>query len=315
MSKKGFLLAMVSMAFWGLAFVLPLFVTSFSSVEIAVGRFFVYGTASLVALVVYAMRGGTFPSRALWSRALLFSLTGFLLFYTLLVIGIKTLGGPMATMVMGLLPVCVSMYGNWRNQEFPLSLFLLPVAVIFTGLALIHGRDVLYSERQILEMGLGLSAVFGAVGCWCHYAVHNGRFLKANPQVRPELWSAFIGVFCLIGSLLLAFGYSWATQQPLKVFSVLTQRHELIAFFVVSLGLGLLASYLSTLFWNQASLLLPMSLLGQLVVFEILFGLFYVYLKEQTLPSPWEASGVALVLGGIILSFVRVRRARLLAAQ
>jgi len=74
-----------------------------------------------------------------------------------------------------------------------------------------------------------------------------------------------------------------------------------------SLVLGLVCSWAGNFLWNHASTSLPLSLAGQLTIFETIFGLFFVYLVEQRFPGPLELGGVTLMIGGILISFKSFR--------
>ena len=52
--------------------------------------------------------------------------------------------------------------------------------------------------------------------------------------------------------------------------------------------------------WNAATRRLPMSLGGQLIVFETLFACAYAYLNEQRLPGPVEALAIVLLTVGVL---------------
>lgn len=54
--------------------------------------------------------------------------------------------------------------------------------------------------------------------------------------------------------------------------------------------------------FNIASTRLPVALTGQLIVFETIFGVAYVFLAEGRPPAPVELVGFALSILGIWLS-------------
>jgi drug/metabolite transporter (DMT)-like permease len=64
-------------------------------------------------------------------------------------------------------------------------------------------------------------------------------------------------------------------------------------------ALGILCSWLSAFLWNKASLHLPVSLVGQLTLFETLFGLLFVYTLEQHLPPQMEFFGIVFMVAAI----------------
>jgi drug/metabolite transporter (DMT)-like permease len=59
--------------------------------------------------------------------------------------------------------------------------------------------------------------------------------------------------------------------------------------------------------WNAASRLLPLSLSGQLIVFETLFALLYGFLHEGRWPKGLETAAILLMLACVLWS-VRLHR-------
>lgn len=78
------------------------------------------------------------------------------------------------------------------------------------------------------------------------------------------------------------------------------------AFVALALTLGLFASWLGTLCWNQASQRLPTALVGQLIVFETLSALSYAFVLRGHIPEPPTLAGIALLVGGVLWA-LRVR--------
>ena len=72
------------------------------------------------------------------------------------------------------------------------------------------------------------------------------------------------------------------------------------------LAIGLFASWLGTLCWNEASQRLPTTLVGQLIVFETLSALAYAYLLRGRMPEPATLAGIALLVAGVLWA-LRVR--------
>ena len=64
-------------------------------------------------------------------------------------------------------------------------------------------------------------------------------------------------------------------------------------------AIGLAASWLGTLLWNQASRLLPTSLVGQLIVFETLSALAYGFAWRGEAPPASALAGIALLVLGV----------------
>jgi len=77
----------------------------------------------------------------------------------------------------------------------------------------------------------------------------------------------------------------------------------------VSLGLALLASTLGAALWNRANPLMPLTKMGQMMLFETLFALFYGFLWEQRWPRPHEVLVFARVAASM-LSFITAHHRR-----
>jgi drug/metabolite transporter (DMT)-like permease len=67
------------------------------------------------------------------------------------------------------------------------------------------------------------------------------------------------------------------------------------------------ASILGNGLWNRMSRLLPLTLVGQMILFETLFALLYGFLWERRLPTPIELVAVAALVTSVLLC-VRVHR-------
>jgi drug/metabolite transporter (DMT)-like permease len=65
-------------------------------------------------------------------------------------------------------------------------------------------------------------------------------------------------------------------------------------------ALGLLASWLGTMCWNEASQRLPTTLTGQLIVFETLAALAYAFTLRGEAPPLLTLAGIALLVSGVM---------------
>ncbi len=64
-------------------------------------------------------------------------------------------------------------------------------------------------------------------------------------------------------------------------------------------AIGLFASWLGTLCWNEASQRLPTTLAGQLIVFETLSALAYAFMLRGRWPPAVSLLGIALLIAGV----------------
>jgi drug/metabolite transporter (DMT)-like permease len=65
-------------------------------------------------------------------------------------------------------------------------------------------------------------------------------------------------------------------------------------------AMGLLASWLGTWLWNRAAERLPTALSGQLIVFETIAALVYVFVLRGQAPDAITLLGIALLLIGVL---------------
>ena len=61
----------------------------------------------------------------------------------------------------------------------------------------------------------------------------------------------------------------------------------------------MLASVIGNGLWNSASRRLPLTMTGQLVVFETLFALVYSFAWERRWPTPLEGCAITAMLAGV----------------
>ncbi|HUD94308.1 EamA family transporter, partial [Sphingobium sp.] len=107
-------------ALWGLVFLAPEVVRGFSPLEQAVGRYLAYGAMSalLIAPRWRALMALMTP-RLLWALGWL-ALAGNLFYYVLLASAVQMGGIAMTSLVVGFLPVAVTIVGSRQAGAVPL---------------------------------------------------------------------------------------------------------------------------------------------------------------------------------------------------
>jgi drug/metabolite transporter (DMT)-like permease len=201
-STIGVLLGLGAGLLWGTVFVAPQLLPSFGPVEVALGRYFLYGVFSTGLLVAWGLQRSGRKSllatgKKAWPVALAFAFSGNVGMYLLLVLGIRLAGAPVATALIGTVPVTVAVAGNLLEREFPWRRLALPLALILPGLLAINLAGAEPGAPAGGGRLLGLLCVLGTVGLWTFYGVANARFLRANPSVSGLAWSTMVGVATL----------------------------------------------------------------------------------------------------------------------
>lgn len=295
---------------WGLAFVIPKLLGSYSALEIALGRYFIYGITSLL-LLVGSKRSGL--SWAMWRKAVLFAFCGNVGYYILLVLAIQLTGATIATVVIGILPITISLYGNLLNREFALMQIGPSLIVILLGIISVNYSSMAGITEAAWNV-YGLLSCVSALALWTWFGVANARFLKENPQLSSVDWSSVTGVaaLCLLPFFVIVSGiFSPESVDFAKIIHWDSSRE----FWFGSIILGVIVSWMGTAFWNRASHLLPVSLAGQLIVGETVCGLGYVFGVEFRPPYFYECLGIIMIIGGVLVGIRTINRLKGVAAD
>ena len=138
---------------------------------------------------------------------------------------------------------------------------------------------------------------------WTFFAVKNARRLRQLTTVSAHDWNLLTGVVTGAQSLLLL---------PVALLTASGAQHEAgdwMRLAGVSVGVAVLASILGNNLWNRMSRQLPLTLVGQMILFETLFALIYGFAWEQRLPTAMEALAFVLVVLGVA-TCLRAHRTR-----
>jgi len=302
----GIAYALAAGLMWGLVFLLPLLLHDYPPLLLSVGRYLAFGLIAL-PLAWFDRRGLRKLARADWIEALKLSAVGNLLYFLCLASAIQRAGGPLPTVIIGTLPVVIAIAANLRNGardgRLPWGRLAPSLLAIAAGIACVN-RMELHALRQDANANLprylsGALFALGAVACWTWYPLRNADWLRNHPDRSPRAWATAQGLAVLPLSLL---GYGLVTlgmhfTEPAFPLA-LGPRPTL--FVGLMIATGLLASWLGTLCWNEASQRLPTALAGQLIVFETLAALVYAFIFRGAWPAPLALFGIGLLCAGVL---------------
>lgn len=306
----GTLFALAAGLMWGLVFVAPALLADYPAVLLTMGRYLAFGVIALplAAIDRSALRE---LSRADWREAFKLSAVGNLLYYICLAGAIQRAGGALPAMIIGTLPVVIAITANLRGgaqaTRVPWARMLPSLLLIAAGLACVNQEESerLAVDADLLRYGLGALLAVGAVACWTWYPIRNGEWLRAHPGRSPRAWATAQGLVTLPLS---ALGYAafWLWTMATHGGSggatpdfAMPLGPQPMLFVGLMLTLGLLASWLGTLCWNEASQRLPPVLAGQLIVFETLSALAYAFVLRGQWPPLLTLLGAALLVAGV----------------
>ncbi|KXV10772.1 DMT family transporter [Acetobacter malorum] len=296
---RGILYGAGAGALWGLVFLAPELVRSFSPLMLAAGRYLAYGLLAGVLLLPRWRRVSAQLSARDWKALFWLSLAGNTLYYTLLSQAVQTGGIALTSLVIGFLPVAVTVIGSRDQGAAPLKSLLFSLVLCAAGVVCI-GWQALVEPHPSGNTGVGLLCAVGALVSWTAYAVGNSRCLTRLRCVSEHDWNLLTGVVTGAQAIVLVPFALWANAVP-------HSAGAWARFAGVSAGVALLASIFGNALWNRMSRLLPLTMTGQMILFETLFALLYGFLWEQRLPRPLELAAFGLVAASV-MSCVSVHR-------
>lgn len=297
----GVLCGVLAGALWGMVFIVPELLPGFSPVELAVGRYVAYGAISLGLMLpgLAALLRRLTPQDG-WAL-LRQSLSGNLVYYIFVALGVQLAGVGPTSLIVGLVPVSVTLFGRRDRGAVPLARLLAPLAVVAAAIACIN-VDVLSHAQAgggaLATKLLGVACAAGALACWTWYAIDNARYLKRNPQFSSAQWSSLYGlasglVALPLGLVAILMHHAGGSDGPARDWTM---------FWICNLLLALGASVIGNQLWNVASRRLPVTLTGQLILFETVAAMLYGFAWRGQAPRLLEIVAIVLLVAGVTWS-------------
>jgi drug/metabolite transporter (DMT)-like permease len=308
----GTLFALAAGLMWGLVFIAPLLLPEYPAALQSFGRYLAFGLIALPLAWLDRARLATL-SRADWLEAGKLALVGNIIYYLFLASSIQRAGAPLPTMIIGTLPVVIAITSNLRDARrdgrLPWLRLLPSLGLIGAGIALVNQTELgllrAAAEADASAHALGAVLAVGAVACWTWYPLRNADWLRHHPGRSPGTWATAQGIATLplaLAGYALFWGWTSVSADAFPM-PFGPRPTEFIGLMLV---IGLLASWLGTLCWNEASQRLPTTLVGQLIVFETLSALAYAFLLRGDPPAAGTLAGIALLIAGVLWA-LRVR--------
>ncbi len=305
----GILYALAAGLMWGLVFIGPLLLPDYPAAMQAFGRYIAFGLIALPLAWLDRARLAQL-TRADWLAATRLGLVGNIVYYLFLASAIGRAGGPLPTMIIGTLPVVIAISSNLRSSaavqrregRLPWRRLLPSLALIAAGIGCVNQVELDHLRADPLadpaRYAVGALLALGAVACWTWYPIRNADWLRAHPDRSPRAWATAQGVATLPLALLgFSLVWAWTALSPSALPMPLGPRPAV--YLGLMFAIGLFASWLGTLCWNEASQRLPTALVGQLIVFETLSALAYALLLRGAWPPLLTGIGVVLLIAGV----------------
>jgi len=308
----GVFYALAAGLMWGLVFVSPLLLPEYPAALQSVGRYLAFG---LIALpLAWISRAGLRQlSRADWWEAIKLAAVGNLLYYLFLASAIQRAGGPLPTIIIGTLPVVIGISANLRDGKrdgrLPWKKLTPSLALIAAGIGCVNNVElaslIKNADADFWRYIQGAAFAIFALVCWTWYPLRNADWLRDHPGRSPRIWATAQGVatlpLALVGYVLLWSGMKIGADSFPMPFGPRPG-----VFLTLMISIGLFASWLGTVCWNEASQRLPTALVGQLIVFEVLSALSYTFMLRGKWPEPMTMLGIGLLIAGVMWA-VRIK--------
>jgi drug/metabolite transporter (DMT)-like permease len=295
---------------WGLVFVGPLLLPEYPATLQSFGRYLAFGLIA-IPLGWFDRHKLRQLGRADWLEALKLALVGNIIYYLFLASAIQRAGGPLPTMIIGTLPVVIAITSKLRRTvpgarselSTPWARLVPSLLLIMSGIALVNHVELEQLRRDpnadFARYAFGGALAVGAVACWTWYPIRNAQWLRAHPERSPRGWATAQGLMTLPLALL-GYALTWAWNAASHNPFVMPFGPRAADFVLLMFAIGLFASWLGTLCWNEASQRLPPTLSGQLIVFETLAALGYAFTLRKNMPHLETLVGVALLVAGVV---------------
>ena len=302
----GTLFALAAGLMWGLVFIAPLLLPEYPAALQSFGRYLAFGLIAL-PLAWLDRKRLALLTRSDWVEAMKLALVGNIVYYLFLASAIQRAGAPLPTMIIGTLPVVIAIASNLRDAErdgkLPWLRLLPSFLLIGVGIALVNHVEIGHlradANADVGRYALGALLAVGAVACWTWYPLRNADWLRAHADRPPGTWATAQGITTLPLALIGYLGWwLWSALSGDAFPMPFGPRPG--EFLALMFAVGLLASWLGTLCWNEASQRLPTTLVGQLIVFETLSALAYAFMLRGKIPEAETLAGIALLVAGVL---------------
>lgn len=297
----GISAALLAGAMWGITFVAARLVTPYSAFDLAVARNLVFGLLSLFLMVRPEFRPTEISLRDCL-MSLFLGFIGYVGIFLSVSFAVIYAGASLPPLVVGLMPVILSVVGNLREKTARWLALIAPLSLITIGILFVN----LWAVRQV-RLGddpgdylLGVAFSVLALALWILYGVLNAKVMRRPDAPKALPWTSLHGIGALLGSLPLSVFILHDTAPALGTMSGIDGTTLNFLLWAVVSGIG--GSWIAAWAWSLASRHLPLSLSAQLLVSEVCFGLFYGFMYEKRWPSLEETAGAILMIVGVLIT-------------
>ncbi|MEG0037505.1 MAG: DMT family transporter, partial [Victivallaceae bacterium] len=158
---SGVLYSLGACFLWGLVFVVPQFLSQYKDIEIVLGRYLIFGLASLIGALISNRNFFKMYSFKIWRTGFIWGVLTNPVYYLGIVIGLRYAGPAITVVMTGLTPLTVLFYSNLKSKEVP-QVTVAIISVVVIGGVLLTNLSIL--EQPIISTSFWKSIVGTATG-------------------------------------------------------------------------------------------------------------------------------------------------------
>lgn len=299
--RQGILFGLLSGAIWGVVFMVPALLPQFPPMLLSVGRYLMYGVVSLLLAAPWLMPMLRNLQRGEGWLLVELAVTGNLLYFVLLSAAVQWTGVAATSLIIGATPVVITLLGRGAVDAPPFRRLAWPLLLVLAGVACINVDTLLSAHAQtrpLSERLIGTVCALAAMVSWAWYAARNACFLKSQTRFDSNQWSLLGGIVTGLLAALCWLGLWRLWPSVIEPVAASTPT-PWMKFWLFNLFLAVACSWIGNALWNAATRRLPLTLGGQMLVFETLFAMLYGFLWAQRWPTVWECAALVLLVGGV----------------
>lgn len=308
----GVLCGLITTFIWGTAYLLPATVPEYGAAALMMMRAIIVGATALV-IMAFTWSKYRVLTKADWKYAFWLSMVGVVIQPVFLYTSVEYAGVCVGALSWGGVPVVVALVSNYLNKKrgktfVPWKILIFPLALIVAGFVLANYTEleelVINGTGSVGRFAFGVFCGLFQIALWTWYGIKNADWVQAHPDVPSDVWTSAQLLPALPAGLIC---YPVIAFLNPDMGTLLGPRPA--AFMLVSLYSGVVTTYVAVVFLNICAARLPTALLGELLVFETIFGIILGLIWDKRWPGLTLTAGIVLLIAGVLISLEIFARA------
>lgn len=301
----GVLSGLVATFLWGTCYLLPGMIPDYGAAALMMMRAILVGATSL-AVMLFSFKKYACLRPEDWKFAVVLSLVGHVIQPVFLYTCVEYAGVCIGALAWGGVPVSVALTSNYINKRrgktfVPWKILALPLVLIIAGFLITNYNEL----TELIENGtnsvgrfaFGVACGLIQIAMWTWFGIKNADWVQAHPDVPSDVWTGAQLLPCLPAGLICYPVIAWLNPGMGGLLGA-----DPGTFFPVALYSAVITTYVAVIFFNICAARVPTALLGELMIFETIFGVILGLIWDKRIPGVTLTLGIVLLLAGIMIS-------------